>query len=391
MAEAILTADARIVQVNQRFIDLFDITGAPTDSYLLEVMPEESRDALIKYLRNNHPQGFFVNVTTAADRIKHIRMICRSMVREAGLFFYAVFDDMSSIKSSMSFFEHSFDQFISTTIDLEEAIALIEKQKNEIQAINTELNRAAEIMKKDMLMAEILQKDLMPAVPTSELWDMACAYIPMASVSGDLIDFYQAVPDGSNCVLLLDASGHGVAAALITLIARPYFFRAHQQLANRPLNEVMDQANLDLCRHIGHVVNYLTGVSVRLFPDRLEYVNSGHPYMFFLPARNRRMRLLRNDGILLGIEDLRRPFTARTVSVEPGDVLFLYTDGLIEATNAAGEPFLLQRTGRIIRQNAQRSAREIHDAMLGALVDFGVDLHNMEDDLTFIVLKRKTA
>ncbi|MCB1322920.1 MAG: serine/threonine-protein phosphatase, partial [Leptospiraceae bacterium] len=113
--------------------------------------------------------------------------------------------------------------------------------------------------------------------------------------------------------------------------------------------------------------------------------------MFFWPARNRRMRLLRNDGILLGIADLRRPFTARTVSVEPGDVLFLYTDGLIEATNAAGEPFLLQRTGRIIRQNAQRSAREIHDAMLGALVDFGVDLHNMEDDLTFIVLKRKAA
>jgi sigma-B regulation protein RsbU (phosphoserine phosphatase) len=178
-----------------------------------------------------------------------------------------------------------------------------------------------------------------------------------------------------------DVSGKGVPAALISTTV------AHLLPSLQPLNDpalAFHELNKDLTERLpssAFVSLVLAEVDTR--SGGLRTWNAGHP-----PAllwRGGQERVVQTDihNLLLGIlPDYHcRP---EEWLLEIGDVLLLYSDGLIEAPNAQGERYEIERAAEVLRQNAHRSAEEIADAFVSAIRQWG----NLSDDLTLLVCKR---
>jgi serine phosphatase RsbU (regulator of sigma subunit) len=117
----------------------------------------------------------------------------------------------------------------------------------------------------------------------------------------------------------------------------------------------------------------------------LRYASAGHnPALLFRPGEDH-CRILDADGLLTGVlEGMTYP--PEELQLEEGDAILLYTDGLVEAANGAGEMFGISRLAEIFRRSADRTAREILDRLFRAIYRFAGD-RARADDMTTVVLK----
>ncbi len=399
VAQAVLDSRFRIKEVNDEFCALLRIKKKPAGAF-----PDlfgERRESVRKYLVLSNAAGLYLEYTGPDHHAQQFRILSRraevrKVRRPAGgkpgardVIYYVIIQDFTNFQESVAYFEQSFDQFMEATIDLEQALKTIAVQKGEIEAINHELRQTNAIMRKDLELAEILQKDLMPAEPSPPGWTIGAYLQPMAGVSGDILDYFDFPGSGCIGVVLLDASGHGVSSALITAIARPIFFRAHREYMNQDLRTAVQSANRMLCDQIGHISNYLSGVSVRLYTDRIAYINAGHPYILLYRRRTGRTYRLPNSPVLLGINEFReREMKVREIRIESGDTMLLYTDGLTEARDAAGVEYGTRRLGAVVRNAAgSKNAREVRDRILEDFRAFAADPAHLKDDMTFVVCR----
>lgn len=391
-AQAVVDGSGKVLKHNADFRLLFDYDEEPPSPFELRLLlGEENFEDLLEYLAQSHREGIVLHVQTAAGNVKHLKIVSRKVNLDDEIVFCLILSDFSTVKDSSVYFEQSFDQFMTATIDLEEAVKLIEAQKNEIEKMNLELGKVNREMKRDLKLAEILQEELMPQTPAVPGWEIARHFVPMAGVSGDIFDFYRFHGSDHTGVLLLDASGHGVSSALITVIARPIFFRTHRKYSGQKLARAMESANRLLCGQIGQVSSYLTGVSLRLHDDCLKYVNVGHPFVQYYRRSHDKIYGLVNDGALLGIPDMATRYTTRKVLAHSGDVFVLYTDGLTEARNARDEEFGEEGLRRALRRGlaAGGGAETVLQEIRAGFEIEGIDENELQDDLTIIVLRKK--
>ena len=402
-AQAVLNAQFEVLDSNREFrvILSLPLEKAKLDRTFPELFGERG-ESVKKYLAISNETGLLLEYKAGEkSATRHLRLLSRilpggderepeSRPNDSATYYCVALQDLTNFQESVAYFEQSFDQFMEATIDLEEALRTIARQKNEIESMNHELSRANVIMRKDLELAEIVQKDLMPATPKPEGWQLSTYFQPMAGVSGDILDYYDFPGADNQGVVLLDASGHGVSSALITAIARPIFFRAQRRYVNQDLSVAVSSANRMLCDQIGHISNYLTGVSVRLYPDRFTYINAGHPYILIYRRRLGRVFRLPNSAVLLGIDAFReRTMVGRTVGIEPGDILLLYTDGLTEANNEEGQEYGLQRLRDTITAAAPlNDADQMRDFLLDDFRSFAATPDRLKDDMTFVVIYR---
>lgn len=190
----------------------------------------------------------------------------------------------------------------------------------------------------DMRLASQMQKSMLPDIPEIPGWDVAYHFQPMTEVSGDLIDIYrfgdtffdeeESEPNAG--LLLADASGHGVSAALATMIARQIFFHSHREYRNHGLATAMFNANVELRRDLANTGLYLTGVYIKFEKNGFRYVNGSHPKLLYLQRSSGKIFALPNDGLLFGLSEMGGSLRERSVRCDRGDVIIAYTDGLIE-------------------------------------------------------------
>ena len=119
----------------------------------------------------------------------------------------------------------------------------------------------------------------------------------------------------------------------------------------------------------------------------LTYCNAGHnpPLLLNLNGQNEPAPLSRT-GMALGVSD-EAEWTSRSARIEVGDLLLLYTDGLVDAQEPEGEPFGIQRGVQILQANAASTAGEVQDALLNAVFAF-MDDEPQFDDITLVLVKR---
>jgi sigma-B regulation protein RsbU (phosphoserine phosphatase) len=194
-----------------------------------------------------------------------------------------------------------------------------------------------------------LQRALLPRVlPQIAGLEAAVSYEPSGRAGGDLYDFFSLDESDNDpgdaeaapsrwCVFIGDATGHGLAAAVVMAIVQSVL-HAHPIGIVGPAN-LLVHANRQLCRkNIHGFVTAFLGIYEPL-SRRLTYVNAGHP-----PPLLRRWP---DAGVLalnavasypLGI-DASETFKEASVQIEPGDTVLLYTDGITEASGAQGELF----------------------------------------------------
>jgi sigma-B regulation protein RsbU (phosphoserine phosphatase) len=232
-------------------------------------------------------------------------------------------------------------------------------------------------IQKELDLARRIQLSLLPAsLPDSTVFRIAARYVPMNSVAGDLYDVLFA--DAHHVGLLIaDVSGHGVPAALIASMVKMAAISQRDHSAHPA--QLMSGMNRALCGNTQG--QYVTAAFVYLDAEagQLRYAAAGHPPM--LQLRKGNVEEIAENGMLLAAAD-GITYTDITVLLQPGDRFLLYTDGLIEARNAAGEMFGDASLASAFKHSAGLTPAEAADRIIDTVQQWG---RLQDDDLTVLV------
>jgi phosphoserine phosphatase RsbU/P len=205
-------------------------------------------------------------------------------------------------------------------------------------------------------------------------------YAPLDPLGGDLYGF--ARPDNVHLgVLIADASGHGIPAAMVAILARLAFSEASKQTI-RP-GEVLAAMNHRLQDMTDErFVTAFYGVLNRR-TRRLTYANAGHPFPIRYAMRSRTADELTARGFLLGVMP-EEMYAERTVDLEAGDRLCLFTDGVADCRDERGATFGHDRLRELVPRFAGQTAAGTTEALAGELKRFQGTAKQV-DDMTLVV------
>ncbi|MFP4496892.1 MAG: PP2C family protein-serine/threonine phosphatase [Vulcanimicrobiota bacterium] len=240
------------------------------------------------------------------------------------------------------------------------------------------------IMEKELELAAKFQKNLLPvSFPPIASVKSAARFIPALKVAGDFYDFIDL---GNEKVgfIIADVSGHGVMAALIAAMLKIDFLNfAHRE--NTPA-EVLNEVNL----HLEQVLldeSFCTAfygiLDTRSY--QLNYASAGHLAPLYYTKENQAVYELPQEGFPLGIM-IEADYKNFNLQLNGGDKLILYTDGIIEATNEAGEFFTVEKLISCFEKNAHLSVEELESAVYKEILEFTQD-SSFKDDLTLLILE----
>jgi phosphoserine phosphatase RsbU/P len=237
---------------------------------------------------------------------------------------------------------------------------------------------------RQMKLAQEVQASLLPAgAPAVEGFDIAGFNLPAWDVGGDYFDFFP-LPDGRLGLVIADVSGKGVPAALLMATFRASL--RSEVRKNRPIPAVLEDVHRMLVESMD-TSRFVTAVYGVLDPrlGTFSYVNCGHNPPMLLRARGER-ELLPTGRAALGMFN-SEPTAPCTVHLGESDTLLLYTDGVVDLTDASQAEFGEARLGRALSESAARPAREIIHALLDATRAYA-GRERYDDDVTMIVVKR---
>lgn len=249
-----------------------------------------------------------------------------------------------------------------------------------------EIEQAEKLMELELAQASEIQQTLLPArAPMFEGFDLAGLNLCCRTVGGDYFDFlpYQ---DGRLGLALGDVSGKGMPAALLmsTLQARVQMLRETMPEA--------DQAVATLNRNIsercppGKFITFFFGLLDR--NGVLEYSNAGHNYPLMLRA-NGQVEELRGNGLVMGLfADVLYPL--KSVRLEPGDLLALFSDGVTEAEDANGVEFGEDGLSAFLREHRKLSCQALVERLVNHVRAWR-GITSFTDDFTVLLVKRGMA
>jgi phosphoserine phosphatase RsbU/P len=236
-------------------------------------------------------------------------------------------------------------------------------------------------LENELELSRTLQRGLLPQHPPSiPGLELAAFSRPAQIVGGDYFDFFE-YRGGVHGLTIADVMGHGVSSGLLM---------TGLQMALRTL--VMDSDSpAEVLQRINHFylhnINFTTFVTVFLAcfdpsTRTLTYCNAGHNPPLVLSGADGNLSWLQPSGPAIGLVE-EYHIEARTVALQPGDLLLLYTDGVTEAANPAGEEFGRDRLARVVQENRSRSVEDLVRAVRRSLHDFAAG-RPLDDDTTIV-------
>jgi sigma-B regulation protein RsbU (phosphoserine phosphatase) len=246
-------------------------------------------------------------------------------------------------------------------------------------------------MKRDLEIAREIQAWLVPSeppvIPGAEVafWTRA-----QNSVAGDYYDAFYPLNDGASggklMLVTADVAGKSVPAALLMATLQASL----RTLASEgiPLIELAERLNRYTCAHSMGGQRFTTAV-IALYDTangHLNYVNAGHNSPV-LRRSNGKTERLESSSLPLGIAP-EATFSSALTVLQPGDTLVLFTDGVVEAFNSAGEEFSDARWLDVIRSMPSLSAQETLRQLMKSVENF-VGATRQSDDITCLVLQTK--
>jgi sigma-B regulation protein RsbU (phosphoserine phosphatase) len=252
------------------------------------------------------------------------------------------------------------------------ALEIMFTNERRLLSIETELETARQI-----------QSSILPAsVPELENLRIAASYHPMTAVAGD---FYQFVRSDNKHlgILVADVSGHGVPAALISSMIKV----GMQSVAVHADDPAQVLGGLNRILSSEAHGQFASAAYVWIDTENREAVYSaaGHPPLLCWRNKRGKMQRIESNGLLFGVEpDSEYPVCS--VPLEPSDRLLLYTDGVTETQNAAGEEFGDRQLERVVRDNRLQPASELSRQVLSELQGWRPAAVNQQDDITLIVV-----
>ena len=223
---------------------------------------------------------------------------------------------------------------------------------------------------------------IFPAFPERKEFDVYATMTPAKEVGGDFYDFFM-VDNTHLAVVMADVSGKGVPAALFMVIGKT-LIKDHTQ-PGKSLGEVFTDVNNMLCdsNSEGLFITAFEGV-LDLVTGEFRYVNAGHepPYLC-KQGESFEAYKIKAGFVLAGMEDLR--YREGSLQLSPGDRIFLYTDGVTEATDGANQLYGSERLHRVLNANLDAGPETLLPAVKADVDQFVGDAPQF-DDITMLCL-----
>ncbi len=247
----------------------------------------------------------------------------------------------------------------------------------EKERIGTELRMANEIQ-------ESMLPHVFPPFPDRHEFDIYATMNPAREVGGDFYDFFMIDHDHL-CLVMADVSGKGVPAALFMMISKTILQSC--ALLGQSAGAILEKTNDALCANnqVEMFVTVWLGI-LEISTGRMSCANAGHEYpAVFTEAQTGEFALLkdRHGFVVGGMSGVR--YKEYEFQMNPGDKLFVYTDGVPEATNLKGEMFGTDRMVQMLNENPEATPKELLELMQKSVDDF-VGEADQFDDLTMLCL-----
>ena len=250
----------------------------------------------------------------------------------------------------------------------------------ERERVNTELGMAAKIQ------SAALPTQFLASQDRPE-FDLYASMDPAKEVGGDFYDCFM-VDDDHLALVIADVSDKGVPAALF-MMSTKIIIKYRARMGGTP-GEILTSANAQLCRNnpTRMFVTVWLGI-LELSTGRLTCTNAGHEYPFIRDSGGSFERLDDPHGIIMGVMK-KAAYQAYEIALAPGSKVFVYTDGLPEASNAKEEQFGMDRIAEALNAAPDGAPRELLYNVRRA-VDGFVDGAKQFDDLTMLCLEYRGA
>lgn len=264
--------------------------------------------------------------------------------------------------------------FNEITRDLEKISYDIKERRR----MSSELDIAARIQR------DVLPKEA-PEIPGLEIVAKTRA---AAEIGGDCFDFLRS-PDGTQAYIYTgDVTGHGVPSGLIMMMVDT-LVRAMVSYGIKSSKDIVVRTNTLLTPKISTRL-FMTMVMLRWDQalQKMFYTGAGHEHVLVYRAKTESVEAIRSGGIALGmIPDNSKIAEEKSIDLEAGDVILLYSDGITEAKNQLGEMYGLERLVNTLKRNGYRpSSENIFDNVTKDFANF-VGPYIQIDDITMIVIK----
>jgi sigma-B regulation protein RsbU (phosphoserine phosphatase) len=235
--------------------------------------------------------------------------------------------------------------------------------------------------------ARQIQKSILPVHPPEVAgFGIAARFIPASAVAGDFYDFVESEP-GRLGIVVADVSGHGVPAALIASMVK-VAIKSRHDCATQPAR-LLAELNQTLRGSFKRAFVTATYAALETETGDLLVANAGHPPPLLWRAAEGKVVETGGRGPLLG-RFADAAYEEERLTMATGDRLVLYTDGLIEARNAAGEPFGDEQLAALVGQHAELPPEDLCEALLEEVRRWTARPAplRLDDDLTLVIGSR---
>jgi sigma-B regulation protein RsbU (phosphoserine phosphatase) len=300
--------------------------------------------------------------------------------REENLFIRANFNQ----NQEMKVLSDSFNAMAETLQDYSEKMeSKVKERTHQLQVYNEELLNIQRQIQAEMQMGQRIQEAIIPQITFTEI-DCAGFYRPMEQLGGDYYDIV-SLGDKKYAFVIADVCGHGIPAAMVTMMAK-ISFQKNIRLYINP-EDVIQQVNFDLCKITANK-KYLAAFygELDLNANILTYSNAALTEILLVQKDGSLQRLIPNSSIIGYLEKL--PLETATISTKETSKIILYTDGITESENN-GERYGVERLESIVVANKDKSANALKNIIIDDLNSF-MPLENAKDDLTLLVINLDT-
>ena len=354
---------------------IYDFAFAQDGHEALERLREE-RDIEMVLSDINMPG---MDGLTLLDQIPKVDPNLRAVIVSA-------YDDMDNIRTAMN--RGAFD-FLVKPIDFDDFRVTIKRTLNHLELLRDALSTRDRLvaLQRELDVASRMQQSILPTdFPVTPGYQVYGNMEPARDIGGD---FFDVADFGGGLIglTIADVSGKGVPAALFMMSSRT-LMKGSANVISDP-GDVLAEVNtlLEADNRAQMFVTLFYAV-LDLQTGTLRYANGGHnPPLIVHPGGS--STLLSNaGGVVLGVMP-GLSYRQEAVTLEPGDIAVLYTDGVTEATNSAYEEFGVERLQAVFAERQPESARDVSEAIFDAVHAFSGDMPQT-DDITCVIVVRES-
>ena len=261
---------------------------------------------------------------------------------------------------------------------------VLEETVRELEASRELLQKKSE---EELALAQQTQESLLPrCLPQFENFRIHAFNNPTRYVGGDFYDFLQ-LGSGEWMGVLADVSGKGMSAALLSsMVLGALSMEFH---AGTRAEEVLSRVNR-LLRQKSLPFQFVTLFLFVMGPDGGgQFISAGHNIAYLFRSATGKIEALGPDAFALGMFD-DVGYTARTVQLDAGDILLVYSDGLTDAENQREEMFGEERLLELMRQASPAGSHVLEYKLLRAIEEF-TEGTPQTDDVTFVIVEKTAA